>query len=221
MNDRARISHKTLLLTSLLVLVLASSLFAGIFMNYSSGAFLDNVVHVKNEAELKNAVGNASSKELIIALDNDIILAESAFTIPYNKDITLTSNRSSGFYKLISGISSGATIYVDGGVLKLDGVIVSGGGSSGIHVINNGVFVMYDGEISNNTAYTYGGFNPFGYVGVGGGVGIDSGVFELYGGKISNNYAQGYGGGVDLGLGGAVFKMYGGEISGNTAGTGG
>ncbi|MDR2707801.1 MAG: hypothetical protein LBB87_03525 [Nitrososphaerota archaeon] len=215
--------RKTLVFASLLFIVaaLCSSLFAGMFLNCSSGAFWDNVVHVKNESELKNAIDNASSsKETIIALDNDITLTESAITIPYNKDITLTSDRSSGFYKLISGVASEATIYVDGGALKIDGIIVSGGSSSGIHVSNKGVLVMYDGEISDNSAFIS-GFNPFGYVGVGGGVRIDSGVFEMYGGKISNNRAQGSGGGVRTGLGGAVFSMFGGEISGNTAEYGG
>jgi hypothetical protein len=175
---------------------------------------------VNNETELRDTINNAPSKTSItIALNNDISLS-STLTIPYNKDITLTSNRSSGFYKLI-GVANKAVIVVDGGVLKLDGIIVSGGGDSGICVRDKGVLVMYDGEISDNTSYFYGGFNPWGYAGAGGGVSIDSGVFEMYSGKIFNNQAQSYGGGVYLGLGRAVFKMFGGEISGNTAECGG
>ena len=218
MNNSFRISRKSLILTSLIA-VLLTSLFVGTYMNSSSGAFLENVVHVKTETELKNAINNAASKEITIALDNDITLTEASLTIPYNKNISLTSNRPSGFYKL-TGIANQATIVVDGGVLKLDGIIVSGGGYSGIHVHDNGLLVMYYGEISDNIAYIS-GFNPFGYIGTGGGVRIDSGVFEMYGGKISNNHAQGYGGGVSIELGGAVFSMFGGTISGNTAKNGG
>jgi hypothetical protein len=217
-TDEFRISCKTFFV-SLLVAVLVFSLFIGSSMNGVSGASLENAIHVKNENELKNAIDNAALKETIIALDNDITLTESALTVPYNKDITLTSNRSSGFYKLI-GVANQATVVVDGGALRLDGIIVSGGGYSGVYVLNNGMLVMYAGEISDNTAYIS-GFNPWGYTGSGGGVRIDSGVFELYGGEISNNRAQGYGGGVSIGLGGAVFSMFGGTISGNTAETGG
>ena len=219
MDAGCRVFRKSLLLISLFV-VLISSLFVCIFLSGFSVAFLENVVHVKNETELKNAIDNApTGRSVTIALDNDIQLTDYALTIPRNKDVTLTSNRSSGFYKLI-GTTHHATLVVAGGVLKIDGIIVSGGGDSGIHV-DDGVLVMYDGEISDNTSYFYSGFNPWGYAGKGGGVYIDSGVFEMYGGKISNNRAQSYGGGISVGLGEAVIRMFGGEISGNTAETGG
>ena len=88
----------SLLFVSLLVVVLFSSLLVGIFMNGTNGASVENAVHVKNENELKNAINNASSKEVIIALDNDITLTET-LKISTNKDITLTSNKPNSFYK--------------------------------------------------------------------------------------------------------------------------
>jgi pectate lyase len=81
--------------------VLAFSLFTCVSLNGSSGAYLDDVVHVKNEAELKNAVTNAPNGiSTTIVIDNDIFLTESLKIIG-NKNITLTSNRASGFYKLL------------------------------------------------------------------------------------------------------------------------
>jgi hypothetical protein len=203
MTATLRVSRKSLLLPSLLIAVLVSSLFVCVFGDSSCVGFLDGVVHVKNEAELRNAINNASSKEVTIALDNDITLTESSLTIHRNKNIVLTSNRASGFYKL-TGVAKMSVIVVDGGVLKLDGIIVSGGGSNGGGIfVLYGVFVMYDGEISGNTAD-----------GGGGGV-SNGGNFSMFGGTISGNTASS-GGGVYTG-GGANFDWVGGVISGNTA----
>jgi hypothetical protein len=67
--------RKTLATTSLLIIILFSSLFVGVFTNGSSGASLENAVHVKNEDELKNAIDNApAGKTTTIAIDNDITL---------------------------------------------------------------------------------------------------------------------------------------------------
>jgi hypothetical protein len=67
MPDKIYVSRKTFLV-SLLVVVLVSSLFVGIFMNGVNGTSLENAIYVKNEDELKNAINNASSKGTVIAL---------------------------------------------------------------------------------------------------------------------------------------------------------
>jgi hypothetical protein len=94
-------------------------------LNCSSGTSLENAIHVKNEANLKNAVNNApDGKSAIISIDSDIVLTES-LRIPDNKDIVMTSNKSNGYYKL-NGAPNTITITVEsGGVLKLDGVIIT------------------------------------------------------------------------------------------------
>lgn len=197
-----------------LIFLLVSSLFVCIFVNGSNGASVENVVHVKNEDELKNAINSASSKGIVIALDNDIALAE-VLKIPANKDITLTSNRANDFYKLI-GADGANTITVEGGgVLRLDGIIVThanGTEGRGVYVMENGQFIMNDGEVSCNTN-TY---DMYVWPRNGGGV-LNMGVFELYGGKISDNKDISGGGGGVCNMGGGTFKMFGGEISGNSA----
>ncbi|MDR2202796.1 MAG: hypothetical protein LBE76_00510 [Nitrososphaerota archaeon] len=229
-NVEFRISRKSLLLTSLLVVVLVSSLFVCVFvMNGFSGASLENAVHVKNEAELKNAINNApDGKPITIALDNDITLTSyeeqsytynyqvAALIIPADKDITLTSNRSNGFYKLIGAVETENhmdTILVGGGgILRLDGIIVThknGFLGRGVHIQSigsDGVLYLYSGEISGNTVKS-----PFS----GGGV-SNVGTFIMSGGKISGNTAGHSDGGVYTG---GTFVMTGGEISGNTAGS--
>ena len=231
MNDRFRVSHKSLLLASLLCVVLVSSLFVCLFVNVTSGAFLENAVHVKNETELKDAINNApDGKSTTIALDNDITLTSydeqnhiynyrvATLIIPANKDITLTSNKANGFYKLIGAVHQVDTILVgNDGVLRLDGIIVThkkGATDSGVHVLtklqgkNSGILYLYSGEISGNTV------NNSLY---GGGV-VNAGTFIMTGGKITGNSAESCGGGV---YNSGIFEMSGGEISGNTAGGGG
>jgi len=218
--DFCGVHHKNLIVASLLIVVLVSSLCVCVFMNNSNGASLTNAVHVKNETELKNTINNSSSKGTTIALDNDITLTDT-LTISTGKDITLASNKPSGFYKLI-GATDKSTITVEGdSVLRLDGIIVThvssaGETAGGISVGIDGLLIMYKGEISGNTvtgeAIPY---RPGDYEHSSGGGVHNYGVFEMYGGKISNNHAaiNGYGGGVfNLGS----FKMSGGEISDNT-----
>jgi hypothetical protein len=212
----------------LLIAFLFSSLFVGMFMiNSSSGASLDNAVRVKNEVELKNAINNTpTGGSTTIALDNDITLTSyeeatydyynyhtGTLVIPVNKDITLTSNRANGFYKLIGAAADIPTILVGGhGVLRLDGIIVthkSGVAGCGVDVMHGvsaewgiGTLYLYSGEISGNI-----------------GVGVENcGTFIMSGGKISNNTAV-FGGGVYMYSSG--FSLFGGEISGNTARYGG
>ena len=221
------VSRKSsLLLASLLIVVLASSLVVCISVNNSNGTSLENAIHVKSEDELKNAVANVSNnKSATIALDNDVTLTET-LRISDKKDITLTSNKDSGYYKLF-GPDGKYTIYIEnGGVLRIDGIIVThakGASGSGIRVTApspalsmnppSGCLFMYNGEISGNAADV----TPYGVWG--GGVILDVLCsFDMYGGKISNNKAAYYGGGI---YNSGIFTMYGGEISGNTATKGG
>jgi len=232
-----------LLFVSLLfVIVLFSSGFVCVFSGGVSFFALgvSNKV-VSNETDLKNAV-NSVSGTITIALNNDITLTET-LVIPANKDITLTSNIKSKFYKLI-GPKYVSTITVEkGGVLKLEGVIVthkSGEGGQGVIVKTGGKFIMYSGEVSGNNAFDRGGgihnlgsfvmyggvvsnnvanYTGDGVLGVasystnGGGV-WNKGSFEMSGGLISNNFATYSGGGVEN-IG--VFTMTGGQISDNVA----
>jgi len=177
---------------------------------------------VNNETDLRNAINNAPTKKTYtITLNNDITLSDSPLIIPANKDITLTSNKANGYYKLI-GVGSGTLTVESNGVLKLDGIIVTSGGGSmggGVYVYDNGRLIMYSGEISDNTVVDWGGpfFNSAAY---GGGV-YNAGVFEMHGGTISNNNAV-YRGTNNAGAGGGVynsgtFTMSGGTISNNHA----
>ena len=226
-NLRHIYSKCFLLFISLLFVVLVSSLFVCVMVNYSSGASLVNVVYVKNEEELRNAVTNASSMEsIVIALDNDIVFTDfTRLRIPANSDVTLTSSKTTGYYKILRSIT-----VESGGVLNVDGVIITNEptGAGGVEVKKGGRLILYSGEISGNSLN--GSLDPFVHA-YGGGV-CNYGVFEMYGGKISSNRAldgEGVGNifaGNYVGHGGGVanygtFKMFGGEISGNTARYGG
>ena len=218
LEKRVCVFRRSLLVVSLFVVVLAFSLFT---CDCYSSVSLENAVYVSNETELRNAINNAA-KPTVIALEKDITLTDSSLTIPVNKDITLSSSKTVGYYKLI-GAEGVSTIFVNGGsVLKLDGVIVThvtdadkvGGG---VYVETNGLLIMYSGEVSGNTAM--GVWMPIlggSYSSYGGGV-YNNGTFEMYGGKISGNKAAiGSGGGV---FNKGTFKLFGGEISNNNATT--
>ncbi|MDR2707204.1 MAG: hypothetical protein LBB87_00430 [Nitrososphaerota archaeon] len=211
---------KTLFVSLLLVLVLFSSCFISTFSTFSNSVspFVLGASgsKVSNEVELRSAVNNAKGST-IIELSSDIQLTDT-INITTNKDITLTSSKIIGFYKLI-GADRRCTLTVeDNGILTIDGIIVTHEGyveGRGITVESGGKLVLLSGEISGNTA-------PMSFGGVGGPQGFSGGVyndgiFEMYGGKISNNRASnGAGGGVgNYNYG--IFEMYGGEIFNNTA----
>jgi len=161
----------------------------------------NDVVHVKSETELVRAIDNIKiSGSAVIVLDKDIDLT-TTITIPARKNITLTSNGNNEF-KLI-GADCAATLYVGtGGVLVLDGIVVThADGTDGHGVDNYGTVIMYSGMISGNTVR----------LSSGGGV-FTNGVFEMHGGAIVNNVARVSGGGVYI-MG--EFSMFGGVISGN------
>ena len=78
-----------------------------------------------------------------------------------------------------------------------------GNTGSGVYVSGTGVFHMYGGSITNNTADNGGGVY----------MGGENSKFNMYGGEISGNTATVSGGGVSVS--GGTFTMSGGRITGN------
>ncbi|MDR0373857.1 MAG: hypothetical protein LBI79_10015, partial [Nitrososphaerota archaeon] len=200
---------------------------------------LEDALHVGNETELRAAVDNAEAGvHIVIALDRDITITEQ-LDISDNKNITLTSNSATEFFKLSRSAlgTGGGTIGVWAeSTLELAGIIVTHvqGTGGGVVVTPGCTLTLSSGEISGN--------GPF--IGsVGGGV-VNLGHFIMTGGTISDNsIGRSAGGGVyntgnftmtggtitnNIGgllcLGGGVyneggnFSMYGGAISGNNIG---
>ncbi|MDR0372421.1 MAG: hypothetical protein LBI79_02490 [Nitrososphaerota archaeon] len=205
---------RVLFIVSLLVMLL-SSLFVCML---TAGASLDGAVHVGNESELKNAISNAESGvPMIIALDRDITLTKE-LVISANQGITLTSSSGTNFFKLIGADGESTITVMPGGLLNLDGIIVTHATDAtgcGVTVNSGGALFLYGGEISNNKIYDGGGVK-------------NSGRFSMSGGKISNNIAPlfNYSGGYfhpgSGGSGGGVyntgsFSLSGGVISNNIA----
>jgi hypothetical protein len=139
-----------MVLASLIFMIaLVSSGFASVFSGVSLFV-LGAPDIVSNETELRNAVDTATGST-VIALGKDIALTESTLTIPANKNITLTSSLASGFYKLIGADGKSTFIVEGGGMLRLDGIIVtheSGKAGSGVTVDSDGTLILYSGEIS-------------------------------------------------------------------------
>lgn len=222
--------HKRLLFVSLLfILAVFVSLCIYTLTVDIGNSSLEGAVHVRSETELRAAINKTTPNvPVVIALDRDIKLTEGPLFIGVNQDITLTSNKANGFYKLIGakeethdiGLSMTfrySTIIVGyGGVLRLDGIIIThakGIPGEGVAVDRGGTLILYDGKISdNNNPRAYMGHAH--YVGNGGGVSIYfDGFFEMYGGEISGNTAY-CGGGVHTW---GNFTMYDGIISDNNA----
>jgi hypothetical protein len=197
--------RKKLLLASLLIATVLTVLVIVLTFNEASPLAIRGANKiVSNEIELKNAVNNAT-KPTTIVFNKDITLTET-FVIPASKDLTLTSNKAKGFYKLIGGKSLNTISVEDGGVLRLDGITVThnNGEGRGVTVNEGGKLFMSIGEISGNLCTSNDG----------GGVYV-AGSFTMSGGTITNNTAFSRGGGVYLFLG--SFKMLGGTITNNIA----
>lgn len=208
------------ILLSVFLLLITVIIFSGciyVFQNISQQESFPS--RSMTQTELKEAVNNAI-EPTVITINGDIQLTE-PLTIPTQKDITLTSsNNKKGFYKLI-GANETNTIFVEkGGVLRLEGIIVThknGEVGRGVEVYFGGTLIMTDGVICNNIDgfATYNtGSHDVSLPQNGGGV-RNSGSFIMYGGEISGNTAEGSGGGVYNN--GYDFSMYGGKISNNTA----
>ncbi|MCL2642845.1 MAG: hypothetical protein FWD52_04990 [Candidatus Bathyarchaeota archaeon] len=223
-----KVSRRKLpLITLLVAVVLIVSLFVYIFTVERDNSFLEIDVYVSTEFELRDVVDTAVGSTCI-ALEKDISLT-SALNITAGKDISLTSNSTTGFYKLIGANHESTLIVENGSVLRLGGIVVThtfDDRGRGVTVNPGGTLFMNDGEISGNTSYDN----------YGGGV-YNRGSFTMTAGKISGNtiiyrqfvsfrsggigwesFSGGYGGGVyNVG----VFEMSGGVISGNTGAGGG
>ena len=210
-ESKLYVTRKTVSVFTLLTILLVSSP-SSIFSDVSLFALGASNQGVSNETELKNAVNNAVGSTTIV-LDKDIQLT-ATLIISANKDITLTSNSKSEFFKLI-GPNEQSTITVNNdGVLKLDGIIITHVVSSigsGVTVDSGGTLIMNSGEISGNSGNDGTLIHSFSGVGV-----CNMGDFMLYGGVISNNMFGWFGSVLNLGN----FTMFGGEISGNDAGYG-
>jgi hypothetical protein len=220
----------------LFMFVLISSLVVSIFGGVSFFVSGAESVQVGTEGALRDAV-NSAVEPAVIALTADITLTDSTLTILEGKDITLVSNNNVKFFKLIGSNEQSTILVENGGVLQLDGIIVThSAGSSGIGVVvkSGGSLVLSNGEISGNYGaeissgvYNHGSFVMLGGVianntaARSGGRGIyNMGHFVMSGGVIANNTAViGSGGGVHVWYG--SFQMSGGVISGNTAMHGG
>ncbi|MCL2256772.1 MAG: hypothetical protein FWC14_01000 [Candidatus Bathyarchaeota archaeon] len=191
---------------------------------------------IGDEGKLRAAIDTAVGPT-VITLNKDLTLKD-PLVINNGKNITLTSNSDNAFFKLFFVTNPRAITVNTGGVLILDGVIItrdSNSIGSGVTVSLGGTFIMIDGEISGHTAPTAGGgvfnagtFSMLGGVitkntaGMHGGGVANSGTFTMSGGVISDNFAPERGGGVDnYGGAGIVFEMSGGVITNNEAYKGG
>ena len=210
-------SRKKLLFVSLLFVLMISCFSSCMLMVQGAESVpVENVVHVSSEGDLRYVVKVAEGgAPVVIVLDGNIGLSGTTLDI-CNAEITLrsdkelASDRGVEFFSLFGTTSGVSTITVGtGGVLRLDGIIVThyDASGSGVTVNGNGQLIMSDGEISDNTMGL-----------TGGGVYVQGGSFVMSGCEISGNAASGSGGGVYVS---GSFEMMGGVISGNTAGSGG
>jgi uncharacterized repeat protein (TIGR02543 family) len=188
----------SLLFTALLITSPLSTTFNK-FPAFAAGA---PDVSVDTETTLQEAITNAE-ESITIAIVKDIILS-TAINIPAGKDITLVSEKTEGFWKLIGANNHDTITIEDNGVLTLNSIIVThkqGETGHGIVINTDGTLNLYGGEISDNY-----------YTDLYGGGVLTHGTFNMYGGTIYNNIAKWYGGGV---YNTGTFKMYDGEITNN------
>jgi hypothetical protein len=194
--DLRPMSYRTVFIVSLMSMLLVISLF-------SCGIVVGATSPVETELELTSAINDAvSGVPVVIALGKDITLTK-ALTIPATKNITLVSNGEAEF-KLFGAADQSTLIVDDGGILVLDGVMVthaSGVKGSGVNVTSGGALILVSGRVFNNTDLE------------GGGV-VNYGNFTMKGGAVSNNTAV-MGGVVNYGN----FTMTNGVISNSTATT--
>lgn len=193
---------------------------------------------VSNETELREAISSAPAKtSFTITLNNDITLTDSPLTISANKNIILTSNKATGYYKLVGtaygtaqfmvGEVSLSTITVNGGgVLELNGVEVTHAcnylgyvvtvSEKSQFILHRGLISSEIGGVSNAGVFLMHDGEISSNIAINGGGVFNTGVFRMFGGKISGNSAGNNGGGVYNEAGG-TFEMSSGEISGNKA----
>ena len=162
-------------------------------------------------------IGNAH-----LTLENNVMINNTSATSPVIEVVT------GGVFEMNGGTISNnnvTAVCAYGGTVIMNGGLISGnnhtyGHGAGVSILVNGKFIMNGGEISGNTAYSYGG-----------GVAVLSGTFIMNDGLIKDNIAnsispeplvqQRGGGGVSVyytaisGQDQPVFTMNGGTISNN------
>ena len=194
----------TLLFTFLLITSLIAS-----FNEVTPFALGAEPITVTNEIELVAAIGTDATT--VIALKNDILLS-STLTIETGKTVTLISDKTNGFWKIIGAPNKNTITVTSGGTLVLDGIIVThnnGDMGRGVYVDNKATLILNSGEISGNNIDTGGIIND---ANCGGGV-YNWGTFTMNGGAISKNLACNGGGVYSI----VTFEMNAGTISENTA----
>ena len=162
------------------------------------------------------ATNNFGNEEIIVItapflfehfrFDTNDIGASRNITLAARNDVTITRADTNGdsFFTVQRNVS--LQLGRDGfnGTVTIDGNAPQTPAGSAIAVNADGMFILHDGIITNNTAQDGGGV----YV-------DDNGIFTMWDGLISLNSAEN-GGGVYI-AGGGIFTMNGGRIIGNTA----
>jgi len=171
--------------------------------------------------------GVGASRTISLSYNGQMFWVQSGVTLILDNNITLQGRNNNthslvhvtgGSFRMNTGSritgnrndSSGGGVFMDSGVITIDGGNISGntsGAGGGVAILNEGTLIMNSGTISGNTADS------------GGGVFQSGGTFTMSGGTMSNNTAF-LGGGVNVSTGG-IFTMDSGTISGNTAGANG
>ena len=166
-------------------------------------------------AQLQNAITNAQNNvPTTIRVTAGFSIGQ--ITIPWGKDITITSDSVTRTLTRSAGVSGNLITVDEGAALTLQNIIIDGNkgvvtdaNGSLVYLVGDSGISLYSGATLRNNSFTSG---------YGGGVstsGTGDSFITMYGGEISGNAANS-GGGVYLGLGGNL-TMNGGTISGNTA----
>ena len=116
-------------------------------------AYAQSTVYVSNQTALRDAVTNAVGHTVIV-LTADIQLTTTPLSIATGKDITLTSNTPSGFFRLIGASGQDTITVANGGQLELSGITVthtSGATGRGVSVAVGGALKLTASTITGNT----------------------------------------------------------------------
>jgi len=184
--------------------------------------------------------GNTVNVSLITVTRGTLVMETGSTITGHNNTGVLING---GTFNMNGGIISengrsalmGDGVYVSSGTFTMNGGTISKNGNTGsegggVAVTGSGIFIMNDGDITENSAPSGGGVHVSGGgtftmnggkirkhgADNGGGVVVgSSGTFYMTDGTISENSANN-GAGVNVGSSG-IFNMSGGTISGNTA----
>ncbi|MCL2285750.1 MAG: stalk domain-containing protein [Firmicutes bacterium] len=186
---------------------------------FATLSFLPFTGYVTNFAQLQAAIATAPAKTsttVTLAQSFSAAYSGQSIVIPKEVSIVLTSN-TAGPHVFTQGNWDQRHFFVEGS-LRLENVILAGGGGSndtnarwgGIVVRDGGQLYMAQGSTVRDCRAH--GVGPYWH---GAGVHVmPGGTFTMTGGVITHNHTTGNGGGVYIA---GEFNMIGGEISGNTA----